>query len=195
MNKRILTLAIGSSILFAACNGTASENNATNVADTTTTTTPAVVDSTVTQTLTDKDGNQLDMVFNNASNTVSITFKGETAELDGQKAASGIWYKNDTFELSGKANDIQLKKNGKLVFEHLDDKVEIVSKNDKGEVLNMTFNNTEGTVKAYLNGGEQIDLVAQKAASGIWYKNDHYELSGKGDHYELKKDGQTVYKN
>ncbi|MGB1207543.1 MAG: hypothetical protein ACPG5B_17975 [Chitinophagales bacterium] len=32
----------------------------------------------------------------------------------------------------------------------------------------------------YLNGGEQIDLVAEKSASGIWYTNDTYELRGKG---------------
>jgi len=63
------------------------------------------------------------------------------------------------------------------------------------DVLNLTFNNTEGTVKAYLNGGEQIDLVEQKSASGIWYKNETYELSGKGDKYQLKKSGKTVFEN
>lgn len=63
------------------------------------------------------------------------------------------------------------------------------------DVLNMTFNNSQGTVKAYLNGGEQIDLKEKKAASGIWYANDHYELSGKGNHYELKKDGKIIFKN
>ncbi|MBJ7883135.1 lysozyme inhibitor, partial [Gelidibacter salicanalis] len=49
--------------------------------------------------------------------------------------------------------------------------------------------------KAYLNGGEQINLVEEKAASGIWYKNDHYQLQGKGDSYELTKDGKIVFKN
>lgn len=58
----------------------------------------------------------------------------------------------------------------------------------------MIFNNTDGTVKAYLNGGEQIDLLEQKSASGIWYKNDHYELSGEGDKYELLKDGSLSVK-
>ena len=47
----------------------------------------------------------------------------------------------------------------------------------------------------YLNGGEQIDLVAEKAASGIWYKNDVYELRGKGEKLELSKDGIIVFKN
>ena len=64
-----------------------------------------------------------------------------------------------------------------------------------GQTLDITFNNTVGTAKAYLNGGEQIDLVAEKAASGFWYKNDQYELRGKGEKLELTKDGETVFKN
>ena len=140
-------------------------------------------------------GNKLDMTFDNSKDIVTITFKGETAELTAQKAASGIWYKNDHLELIGKGNDITLSKDDQVIFKHQDDKVAIETKSDKGDVLNMTFNNTEGTVKAYLNGGEQIDLVEQKSASGIWYKNDHYELTGKGDKYELQKDGKTVFKN
>lgn len=68
-------------------------------------------------------------------------------------------------------------------------------KNKEGETLDMTFNNTENTVKIYLNGGEQIDLKGERTASGIWYKNDTYELRGKGDDLELTKDGETVFKN
>lgn len=59
----------------------------------------------------------------------------------------------------------------------------------------MTFNNTTNTAKIYLNGGEQIELIGQKPASGIWYKNDQYELRGKGEEVELTKDGKTVFKN
>ncbi|WP_188050538.1 MliC family protein [Flavobacterium sp. GP15] len=68
-------------------------------------------------------------------------------------------------------------------------------KDKNGQTLDLTFNNTENTVKAYLNGGEQIDLVGEKPASGIWYKNDQYELRGKGDHLTLTKDGKTVFEN
>jgi membrane-bound inhibitor of C-type lysozyme len=186
----ITTLAIAS-FLTSCKESTKQENTEKPTSEVLTNTT----DDIVTQSLTDKSGNKLDLSFDNAKDIVTINFKGETSELQSQKPASGIWYKNDHFELSGKGNDITLMKDGKTVFEHMDDKVEIVAKNDKGDVLNMTFNNTDGTVKAYLNGGEQIDLVEQKSASGIWYKNDHYELSGKGDHYDLTKDGKTVFKN
>ena len=46
-----------------------------------------------------------------------------------------------------------------------------------------------------LYGGEQIELVAEKAASGIWSKNNLYELRGKGNEIELTKDGETLFKN
>lgn len=193
MKKNLLISAtIATTILITSCNQQAKDEtsgaNETEVASKTS-------EDIVTQNLTDKAGNKLDLSFDNTKDIVTINFNGESSELQSQKPASGIWYKNDHYELSGKGNDITLIKDGKTVFEHINEKVEIEAKNDKGDVLNLTFNNTDGTVKAYLNGGEQIDLVEQKSASGIWYKNDHYELSGKGDKYELLKDGKTVFKN
>ena len=140
--------------------------------------------------------NQVDRVlFNNTKATATLNFKGEIIELAQERAASGIWYKNDNYELRGKGNDIELKKDGKVVFKHEDDIVSTVLQDKEGNTLNMTFNNTDATVKVYLNGGQQIDLVAEKAASGIWYKNDLYELRGKGEHLELTKEGKTIFKN
>lgn len=193
MTKQIFILAsITVAAFLASCNQQQKQENTEGVK---TEVTAKSSDDIVTQSLTDNAGNKLDMTFDNSKDIVTITFKGETAELTAQKAASGIWYKNDHLELIGKGNDITLSKDDQVIFKHQDDKVAIEAKSDKGDVLNMTFNNTEGTVKAYLNGGEQIDLVEQKSASGIWYKNDHYELTGKGDKYELQKDGKTVFKN
>lgn len=193
MTKQIFILAsITVATFLASCNQQQKQENTEGVK---TEVTAKSSDDIVTQSLTDNAGNKLDMTFDNSKDIVTITFKGETAELIAQKAASGIWYKNDHLELIGKGNDITLSKDDQVIFKHQDDKVAIEAKSDKGDVLNMTFNNTEGTVKAYLNGGEQIDLVEQKSASGIWYKNDHYELTGKGDKYELQKDGKTVFKN
>lgn len=185
---------LAASFLAVGCNQSSPETT-TATATTTTETTATSSDNIVGNSLTDKEGNKLDMSFDNTKGTATIQFKGETAELVSEKPASGIWYKNDQYELRGKGNDIQLKKNGQLIFEHEDEKVDIEAKDAKGAVLNMTFNNTDGTAKAYLNGGEQIDLTEEKSASGIWYKNDQYELSGKGDKYTLKKDGKTVFEN
>ena len=192
MTKQILTMAVIAMVFMTACKETTKKESTekTNTENVETTN-----NDIVHQTLTDKDGNTLHMMFDNAKDIVTVEFKGEKAELPREKSASGIWYANDQYELSGKGNDVQLKKDGKVIFEHTDQKVYIVAEDEKGNTLNMTFNNTQGTVKAYLNGGEEINLKEKKAASGIWYANDQYELSGKGDHYELKKDGETVFKN
>lgn len=76
-----------------------------------------------------------------------------------------------------------------------DDIVRTELRDKNGQTLNITFNNRVGTAKVYLNGWEQIDLEAEKAASGIWYKNEQYELRGKGVHHKLTKEGKTVFKN
>lgn len=146
-------------------------------------------------TATDDNGNKLDISFNNTKGIATIVFNGETATLVSQTPASGIWYKNDHFELSGKGNDLELKKDGKVVFSHEDEIVSATIKNKEGQTLDMTFNNSTNQARVYLNGGEQIDMQGQNPASGIWYKNEHYELRGKGEQVELTKDGKTIFKN
>ena len=192
MNKQILTFTVLAAMLLTACNQKTEKENK-NIDNTQTTIT--VNDDIVSQSLSNESGKKLDMVFNNTKGVVTINFEGDEAELKEEESASGIWYANANYELRGKGNNIVLKKNGKIVFEHQDDIVMTEAKNDEGDVLNMTFNNSEGTVKVYLNGGDEINLSEQKSASGIWYTNDHYELRGKGNKYELKMDGKTVFKN
>ncbi|MFP3834722.1 MliC family protein [Chryseobacterium sp. SIMBA_028] len=74
-----------------------------------------------------------------------------------------------------------------------DEIVKSTSKDSSGKTLDMTFNNTKNTATVVFNN-ETIELQGQKPASGIWYKNDHYELRGKGEEIELTKDGKTVFK-
>ena len=185
-----------SALFLTSCNETAKQEST----EITTATEPAV-DSTMVSTdvikttSTDKDGKTLDMAVDPIKGIATVIFNGETIEMMQEKSASGVWFKNDTYELRGKGNDLELTKDGKVVFKHVDDKQDVEAKSGNGDVLTMNFNNSEGTVKAYLNGGDQIDLKEEKAASGIWYKNDQYELRGKGDSYELKKEGKTVFKN
>lgn len=40
-----------------------------------------------------------------------------------------------------------------------------------------------------------IELQGQTPGSGIWYKNDQYELRGKGEEVKLTKDGEVVFEN
>lgn len=191
MNKNILIIAILILLLISSCK----QANKQKGTDTAKEKVENISDAIIKTTITNKDDEKLYLLFNNENGTVTLNYNNETINLISQKPASGIWYNNEQYELRGKGNNITLKKDGNIIFEHQDDVVSIEAKNDKGEVLNLTFNNTEGTVKAYLNGGKQIDLTQEKAASGIWYKNEHYELSGKGNSYALSKDGKLLFKN
>ena len=188
MKKQILTFALLTALVFTSCKEAPAKDDAVISTETTN-------EDVVNSTFTNKEGKQLEMKFDNINGTATINFDGETSELKAERSGSGIWYKNDDYELRGKGNDIELSKNGKLIFEHKDEMGSQSLKDNNGQTLDLKFNNTENTVKAYLNGGEQIDLVGEKAASGIWYKNDQYELRGKGNQLTLTKDGKTVFEN
>lgn len=192
MTIRIFTIAMLTVFLLNSCKETPKQKN---VETTATEATKKVADDIVTASTTDKNGTVLEISFNNTKGTATLNFKGETIELVQQKSASGIWYENESYELRGKGNDIDLKKDGNLVFTYKDEIVKTSLKNKEGQTLDMTFNNSTNRAKIYLNGGEQIELVGQNPASGIWYKNDHYELRGKGENVELTKDGKIVFKN
>ena len=189
MTRKILAFAILTTLVLSSCTGTSNKEN------TAATTIETVADDIVKTSYVDEDGKELDVLFNNTKGTATVTFEGETFELTQEKAASGIWYKNDTYELRGKANDIDLMKNGELVFSHKDVIVTSTLTNKEEQTLDMVFNNTTNTAKIYLDGGEQIELQGQTPGSGIWYKNDQYELRGKGEEVELTKDGKVVFKN
>lgn len=192
MIKRVLTITLVVALFLNSCKEASKHENAETK---TTETTEKDADEVVTIISTDKAGNKLEVSFNDMKGTATLNFDGEIIELVEQKAASGFWYKIENYELTGKGNDIELKKDGKVVFTHKDDIVTTSLKNGEGQTLDMTFNNTTNRAKIYLNGGEQIELVGQNPASGIWYKNDHYELRGKGENVELTKDGKTVFIN
>ncbi|MDX1271459.1 MliC family protein [Bizionia paragorgiae] len=192
MIKHLLTFTMLSALFLNACKEAPKQENVdTEITETV----EANTDDFVTTTTINKDGKQLEIVFNNTKGTATFVFDGETVDLQQEKAASGFWYKNDTYELRGKGNDIQLKKGDEIVFEHEDEIINTTYKNDNGDTLNVTVNASTNEAKVYLNGGEQIDLIGEKPASGIWFKNDQYELRGKGEKLELTKDGETVFKN
>lgn len=192
MTNKFIAITVFTSLLFISCGKTVKQ-------DTTETTKIETVEGTsseiITRTIKNENGEQLRIRFNNDKGIASVKFNGEKFDLEQQKAASGIWFKNDVYELRGKGNDIDLKKDGKIIFTHKDDIIERTLANKDGDTLSIIYNNTTNTAKVYLNGGEQIDLEGQKPASGIWYTNNNYELRGKGEKVELLKDDTVVFKN
>lgn len=132
MNKSILAASFVAVLTLAACK---KENPASDsslgsdsiMSSTTDSTNQSASDSLASNkpesnseiiktTLSDKDGKKLNVTFNNIKNTATLVFNSETIELEGQKPASGIWYKNDHYELRGKGNENELHKDGKLIF-------------------------------------------------------------------------------
>lgn len=77
-----------------------------------------IIEDIVKSSLTDRNGVTLEMVFDNLNNTATLLFEGDTIRLMGQKPASGIWYSNAIYELRGKGDEVELFKNGELVFSH-----------------------------------------------------------------------------
>lgn len=191
MKKTILSFAVLSAFLLSSCKEEAKQDDIIVETETVET----MDEDIVTTTTTNKDGKEIEITFNNTAGTATVNYEGETVELQQEKAASGFWYKNDTYELRGKGNDVDFSKDGEIMFSHADEIISTEYTNDAGDTLHLLVNSTDNSAKAYLNGGEQIDLEGEKAASGIWFKNDQYELSGKGEKLELTKDGEVVFKN
>src|SRR5690606_39683449 len=151
MIKHLLTFTMLSALFLNACKEAPKQENVdTEITETV----EANTDDFVTTTTINKDGKQLEIVFNNTKGTATFVFDGETVDLQQEKSASGFWYKNDTYELIGKGNNIQLKKGDVVVFEHEDEIIHTSYKDNKEATLDLTVNATTNEAKAYLNGGE-----------------------------------------
>lgn len=116
MVKKVLSIALLVTILVTSCNESTKNENSNEQVATEVTSKP--VDEIVNSTLTDKEGKKLEMSFNNTKDIVTVKFNGETIELVGQKPASGIWYKNDHYELRGKGEQVELTQDGKTIFKN-----------------------------------------------------------------------------
>lgn len=190
MLKKTFIIALAVGFLFVSCNQKAKQNNQEQTA-----TVQEQTDDIVNKTVTNPDGTILELSFNNTKGTATAIFKGETIQMESQRPASGIWFKNEHYELTGKGEDVTLLKNGKEVFSHKGEKTIVKDyKSKDGKEITVNIYNETNTATVVFEG-ETIDLQGQKPASGIWYKNDHYELRGKGDNIELTKSGETVFKS
>ncbi|WP_312343495.1 MliC family protein [Chryseobacterium binzhouense] len=74
-----------------------------------------IPDDLIHDTLTTNKGYLVNIVFNNATNTVSIFYEGDHVELKGQQTASGVRYTGSGYELLGKGSCLELKKDNKTI--------------------------------------------------------------------------------
>lgn len=75
-------------------------------------------DEIIRDTVTNKDGVQLAMAFNNTKQTATFVLRGETIDLKQDQTASGIKYSNAAYEYQEHQGEMTLKKGGKTVFSH-----------------------------------------------------------------------------
>ena len=108
MTKRKLTLILLSALFFA-CKETPKQ-------ETSQSTQIAAADKVVTGSATNKDGQKLNMIFNNTKNTATFIMNGESIELKEDTIASGIKYSNKNYEYREHQGKIELKKDGKIIF-------------------------------------------------------------------------------
>jgi len=190
MIKRFLTVTLLSVLVLVSCKQNPKPDNQT-MGQTEQT---ASTDEIVTNSVTNKDGTKLDMRYNNTKGTATFVLNGETIELKADTMASGVKYSNNQYVYTEHQGQIELKKDGKVVYEKKDDIVKNTLTNKAGEKLDMTFNNTTGMATFVLKG-ETIELKADTVASGVKFSNDNYVFIDHQGKAELKKDGKLVFQS
>lgn len=145
--------------------------------------------------LTDNNGAKLELKIDNSEGTAIANFNGEQIVLKQVKGKNENYFTNGNYELRANKNDILLQKDSVILFSHTDDLIKNRLKSKLGQTLDLTFNNTTNTVKIYLDGGEQIELNGMRNADGILYKDNQYELRGKGENLTLKKGRKVLFTN
>ncbi len=134
-------------------------------------------DELIESTVTSTTGQQLEATFDTANELVTIIFEGDTAVLKQQPSASGINYKNDTYEYTEWQNEIELLKNGVVVFSNVDkDKrvsVRETLKDAEGEILTLFYDTTAETPTVTISYKDIKDKVLTQ--NYAWANGGEYE--------------------
>ena len=75
-------------------------------------------DVLIRDTVTNQDGVQLAMTFNQSKQTATLVLKGETIDLKQDQMASGIKYSNPDYEFTEHQGEGMLKKGGTIIFSY-----------------------------------------------------------------------------
>lgn len=200
MKKTLFVIAMISGGLLVSCN---SRNNQ-NVSeveeidvlepDVTYVESPIEDNGLVRSSVVDRDGNRMDLTYNNDLGTATIDLDGETIYMTQDTMASGVRMHNDEYVYEEWQGHIVLKKDGKVVFDN-EDKVTTSVSDKEGKRLDLDFNNNNNTATLKLQNGETINLRADTTASGIRYSNQDYVYEEWQGHSVLKKNGKVIFDN
>ena len=185
MKKHFLWIAAVAIALFStSCNSKSKQESSDEL-----------IESTVTST----SGQQLEATFDTANELVTIIFEGDTAVLKQQPSASGINYKNDTYEYTEWQNEIELLKNGVVVFSNVDkDKRVYVGetlKDAEGEILTLFYDTTAETPTVTISYKDIKDKVLTQNyawANGGEYEGENLKWTTNDQGGILEIDGKAV---
>lgn len=156
-------------------------------------------DQLIESTVTSTSGQQLEATFDTANELVTIIFEGDTAVLKQQPSASGINYKNDTYEYTEWQNEIELLKNGVVVFSNVDkDKRVSVGetlKDAEGEILTLFYDTTAETPTVTISYKDIKDKVLTQNyawANGGEYEGENLKWTTNDQGGILEIDGKAV---
>lgn len=156
-------------------------------------------DELIESTVTSTSGQQLEATFDTANELVTIIFEGDTAVLKQQPSASGINYKNDTYEYTEWQNEIELLKNGVVVFSNVDkDKRVSVGetlKDAEGEILTLFYDTTAETPTVTISYKDIKDKVLTQNyawANGGEYEGENLKWTTNDQGGILEIDGKAV---
>ena len=105
MKKITFILATSLLLLAIACNN--SKKNQEN-------------SEVIATTITNSNGKSIDVTYNTTEETATIVFNGETIVLQQQPSAPGTRYANDTYEYTEWQDEVELSRNGQVVFSSKD---------------------------------------------------------------------------
>ncbi len=108
------------SLLLSSCDDTTTSNTKNATLQTTKQIVHDVTytDKIVHASVTNKSGVTLEMAFNNTKRTAIFHFHGEPIAVKQDTTASGIHYSNQHYDYVEWHDEIELKKDGKVIFQH-----------------------------------------------------------------------------
>ena len=156
-------------------------------------------DELIESTVTSTTGQQLEATFDTANELVTIIFEGDTAVLKQQPSASGINYKNDTYEYTEWQNEIELLKNGVVVFSNVEkdksDSAGETLKDAEGEILTLFYDTTAETPTVTVSYKDIKDKVLTQNyawANGGEYEGENLKWTTNDQGGILEIDGKAV---
>lgn len=131
----------------------------------------------ITATINNSKGETLNITYNNTAETATIVFNGETIALKQQPSASGIHYANDTYEYTEWQDEIELKKNGEVVFSNKGEYAEATFNfiDADGKVLTVIYDTSGETPTVTVTYEEHKDVVLTQIPESAWAKGAEYE--------------------